>query len=745
MKIGWMVLTILFIISLSSALAQKQKKNFNYQLNIKKAKSAVVIDGILNEPDWKAADVAKDFYMVLPMDTSFAKVKTEVRMTYDDHNLYIIAVCYHDGWKYMVESLKRDWTFGRNDNFIFFMDTFDDQTNGFTFGANAAGAQWDGTLYEGGKADLNWDNRWVSEVKQSQDRYVFEAAIPFKTIRYKKGIKQWGINFSRNDLTTTEKSSWAPVPRQFPTASLAYTGLLVWDEPPPHPGTNVSLIPYVLARGSRDFVNGTELQNKQAIGGDVKIGVTSSINLDLTINPDFSQVDVDRQVTNLERFELLFPERRQFFLENGDLFGNFGYATIRPFFSRRIGIETNSKGVQVGQIPIKYGARLSGKLNKNWRIGAMSMRTGALESVALPEQDFSTVAIQRRIFKRSNIGVIFVNKNSVNYTPPTDAATPQYSTYNRNLVLEYNLASSNNFWTGKMLFLKSMAPEKSGDDYVTAGHLNYFNRRWNILGQYEYVGSNYTAEVGYLPRHGYFKVNPQVSYLFFPSATSKILSHGPTFSTTQFYRPDQMNLNQVNLHLMDHETYLAYNITLRSRLTIAPWVARNFVELFSKFDPTNSGRDSLQIGTQHYWNSFGVDVVSQPQKLFTYSLSLRQGGYYADGSRFNITTELGYHFQPYVSLSINTSYNHIELPTPWNTVDFWLISPRVDVTMTNKLFFTAYTQYNQQSDNINLNTRLQWRYRPASDLFLVYTDNYLPNYLVKDRALVIKWTYWWNL
>ena len=145
----------------------------------------------------------------------------------------------------MVESLRRDFNFGKNDNFIFFLDPFNDLTNGYTFGANAAGAQWDGALYEGGKNDLNWDNKWESVVKNYEDKWIFEAAIPFKTIRYKKGITQWGVNFSRMDITAAEKSSWAPVPRQFPTAALAYTGQLVWDQPLPSPGLNLSLIPVI--------------------------------------------------------------------------------------------------------------------------------------------------------------------------------------------------------------------------------------------------------------------------------------------------------------------------------------------------------------------------------------------------------------------------------------------------------------------------------------------------------------------
>ena len=234
--------SLLILLFFSFLFAGAQKINSAYQLHIKKATSAVNIDGVLNEPAWMEASAAENFFMVLPMDTSHARVKTEVRMTYDAKNIYIIAVCYlTKQTPYMVESLRRDFAFGKNDNFLFFIDPFDDRTNGFTFGANAAGAQWDGTLYSGGIADLNWDNKWVSAVKNYPDKWIFEAAIPFKSIRYKKGITQWGINFSRLDIKEAEKSSWAPVPRQFPTASLAYTGTLVWDAAPPEAGANISV------------------------------------------------------------------------------------------------------------------------------------------------------------------------------------------------------------------------------------------------------------------------------------------------------------------------------------------------------------------------------------------------------------------------------------------------------------------------------------------------------------------------
>ena len=723
---------MVWMISVLSAVGQK--KNDGYRLNIRKAADVIAIDGQVLEASWKTADVAGDFFMVLPMDTSKAELRTDVRMTYDNDHLYILAECYHGGWKYMVESLRRDWNFVLNDNFIFFMDTYDDQTNGFTFGANAAGAQWDGMMSEGGKADLSWDNKWVSVVRNFPDRYVFEAAIPFKSIRYKKGITRWGINFSRNDLTTTEKSAWAPVPRQFPTASLAFTGNLEWDAPPPDPGTNVSVIPYALAGGSKNFETGSPLSRRTDIGGDAKIALSSALNLDLTINPDFSQVDVDRQVTNLDRFELFFPERRQFFLENGDLFANMGYATLRPFFSRRIGLG----------VPIRYGARLSGKLNRNWRIGAMDMATGPVKESGLPGQNFATIALQRRVFSRSYVSALFINKQATGQ-PSVPAGPEIFSRFNRTAGLEYVLQSANNQWNGKLLALKSFSPGISTKDLVQAGHLQFSNRFWQVYGQYEYVGKNFNPEVGYVPRRGYFKVNPMVTRLFFPRS-GPVLTHGPSLATTRFYDPDLMSGSGSVRTLMDHETYFAYSVTTRSRNSLIGWVARNYQRLYRKFDPTNSGKDSLAVGSEHYWRAFGLEYNSKPQRLFTWSGSFRYGGYYAGGTRLNIGGTAGYRFQPYVSISVTTNYNRIVLPAPWNTVKFLLVSPRLDVTMTNRFFVTAFAQYNQQISKVNLNMRLQWRYRPASDLFIVFTDNYdAETFYVRNRAVVLKWTYWWNL
>lgn len=717
---------ILLLASLSTA-AFAQKKNDKFRLHIKRTTAPMAIDGETSDAGWTDAEIAGNFYMVLPMDTGSARVRTDVRMTYDENNLYLLAECYHLlSGPYYVESLRRDFVFGKNDNFLLFMDPFDDQTNGFSFGANAAGAQWDGTMYEGGKVDLNWDNKWISSVKTHGDKWVFEAAIPFKSIRYKKGITRWGINFSRLDLKTTEKSSWAPVPRQFPTASLAYSGLLIWDAPPPTPEVNVSLIPYVLGGANRDHETGKKSTYRKDIGLDAKVSLSSSVNLDLTINPDFSQVEVDRQITNLDRFELFFPERRQFFLENGDLFSNIGYERIRPFFSRRIGLGT----------PIHYGLRLSGKLNQDWRMGLMNVQAAKQEDDGLPIQNYTVASLQRKIFSRSNISMFFINKQSLGDVSKLDSTNPGYNLYNRNLGIEYNLASSNNLWTGKLLLIRSFTSGDYTDQMVKTGHLQYSSRKWTVAMQFEDVGKGYQADVGYVPRRGYVKLYPQVARNFFPRS-GQVLSHGPKIYSNYFFNR--------KMRQTDYEHVISYNFAFRSQSVLTPMYSNNYVQLLQPFDPTNMGKDTLARFTTHYWNNVGIDYVSKPQSIFTYSLSARYGGYYADGKRIYLLADVGYRFQPYVNISLSANYNSIKLPQPWGKINFLLIGPRVDLTMSNKLFLTGFMQYNEQTDNINLNLRFQWRYKPASDLFIVFTDNYLPeNMSIRNRAVVLKFNYWWN-
>ena len=469
MKRPLLIILFFFCISL---IVQGQKINEKFQMRIQKTTSKVVIDGVLNEQSWFDAAAVSDFVMCNPFDSLCAQVRTDVKMSYDDKYIYISAECFlKEPGAFVVESMKRDFAFGVNDNFLVFIDTFEDKTTGFAFGGNAAGAQWDGQMSEGAKVNLNWDNKWESATRYKKDSWIFEAAIPFKSIRYKDNIKRWGINFSRYDLKAKEKSAWAPVPRQFPTASLAYAGVLVWETAPPAPKKNISIIPYGLSGLSANYESASPSDFRNQIGGDIKVAINSGLNLDMTLNPDFSQVDVDRQQTNLDRFELFYPEKRQFFIENSDLFDGFGTENIRPFFSRRIGLALNPKTGIYEQTPITYGARVSGKLNPDWRIGALNVQSQRIDAKGVPTQNYSMVALQRKLFARSNIGVYMVNKES--FIDTDLQKSNGYQPFNRDIGFEYNLASKDNFWTGSLFYAKTISPKDVDQAFSQAASLAY--------------------------------------------------------------------------------------------------------------------------------------------------------------------------------------------------------------------------------------------------------------------------------
>lgn len=724
-----------------------QKRNENYKMHIKQSEGILKIDGKLDEPAWLSAAAVSDFMMVNPFDTLRSKLRTDVRMTYDDKYIYISAECFlQSESNYVVESLKRDFSFGSNDNFLVFIDTFEDKTTGFSFGANAAGAQWDGQMSEGAKMNLNWDNKWESATTYNSKSWIFEAAIPFKSIRYRGNSTRWGINFSRLDLKAKEKSAWAPVPRQFPTASLAYAGVLVWDTPPPTPKQNISVIPYVLSGVSANYESKNPTSFRNQIGGDIKVSLSSSLNLDMTLNPDFSQVDVDRQQTNLDRFELFYPEKRQFFIENSDLFDGFGTENIRPFFSRRIGLALNPKTGIYEQTPITYGARLSGKLTNDWRIGVLNVQSDRVEAKGVPTQNYSMVAFQRKLFARSNVGVFMINKQSF---IDTDLQRQNgFLEYNRNVGVEYNLASANNFWTGKIFYYGSLTPQNKDENFSHAASLVYQDNNWIIGWKHQWVGSNYNPEVGYVPRLNYTFINPEFGKIFYPKNKSSKLFYMTLRATSMNYWNNQGVKT-------DNTTYVAIEGKLKDQSSFGTFLSYDYVKLLYDFDATRMGNTALKKGTDHAWNAINFSYKSSPIKLFTFMSTARFGGYYGDGWRTGITGELGYRFQPFGSISVALDYNDIQnVQIPGTEVatskkvssQFWIIRPKIDITFTNKLFFATFFQLNQQTKNINLNARLQWRYKPASDLFLVYTDNYFPEiFQIRNRALVIKLNYWLNL
>jgi len=721
-------------------------------LHIRKATSKISIDGEMNDPDWQTAEVATHFKQYFPFDSSYSQLRTEVRMTYDDRFVYLFAVMHSDaGGKYITPSLRRDFRGEAYDSFVAMFDTYQDKTNAFSFGINPFGVQREGLVANGGNnpddLSLSWDNKWYSEAKIYQDRWVCEFAIPFKTLRFKNGLGAWNVNFYRIDTHSTERSTWAPVSRAYSLLNLASLRELIWDEPLKHPGGNISVIPYVAPRSIQNFEEKEPAKNTIDFGGDAKIAVGPALNLDLTVNPDFSQVEVDQQVTNLNRFEIFYPEKRQFFLENADLFANFGYYNARPFFSRRIGVTRDPSTGQNISNPIYGGARLSGKINNNWRVGLLNMQAEENKDTGLPSINYSVAAVQRKVFARSNVSFLLVNKQTLNGKPyeVVDSATLQTNSFNRLAGIEYNLASKDNHWTGKAFYHRSFSQQKNDSAYAATAQFVYQIPKLEIDFTAQDIGANFDPQVGYVPRKHFKRVAPETYLNFYPK--SKIINnHGPGYDVdfiwNEIYGP------------MDWDANIWYRIQFQNTARFYMRLRRDYIYLFSPFDPSGSGGIEMPAGTSYHYNSVILSYQSNARKRFYFQFQSKLGQYF-NGTRENVDGSIAYRLQPYAILSMDFSYNRIRLPDPYNDSDLVLISPKVDLTFSKKLFWTTYVQYNNQIDNININSRLQWRFKPVSDLFLVYTDNYFADtfndghflYIgqPKLRALVVKLTYWLNI
>ncbi|NJL75709.1 MAG: carbohydrate binding family 9 domain-containing protein [Saprospiraceae bacterium] len=703
----------------------------------------ITIDGQLSESQWEQAQIATDFWQYFPFDTSISKLNTEMRVMYDEEFIYFGAIMYNIDQErsYITPSLRRDFRGEANDGITVVIDPFLDNTNAFQFGVNPFGVQREGLLSNGGLTgtdlDLSWDNIWYSAATQQEGYWTAEMAIPLKTIRFKENSSAFNVKFYRIDSKYTERSSWPRSPRQFSIITLAFMNRLIFAKPLHKEGGNLAIIPYTLGRYASDKTEvPTTTDRTFQVGGDAKIGIGPSLNLDLTVNPDFSQVEVDQQVTNLDRFEIFFPERRQFFLENADLFSSFGNERLRPFFSRRIGVARDESTGQNVQNPIYYGARLSGKLNNNWRLGLLNMQTASDKSINQPTTNFTVAAVQRKVFSRSNVGLIAINKLPFENSAILDTTGNLFDS-NRVLGADFNLASKDNTWNGKMFYHRSFSPDKEKQGGAAVAQIRYGTASWDAFATLQLVEDTYTPEVGFARRTGYQRVASTVLRLFYPS--SKIVNNfGIGLDFDVLYSP-------VFNRVTDWDVNLLYNLKFQNTAELNVRLRREYIYLFDAFDPTNTEGLELAAETDYTINRMVVDYQTDFRKPLFFTLGSIVGEYY-NGNRINLEGSLGYRFQPYGALSLDLAYNRIRLPEPYNDGNLVLVGPRLDLTFTKNLFWTTFVQYNNQIDNLNINSRFQWRFRPVSDLFIVYTDNYFPDDFVnKNRALVVKLTYWLNI
>ncbi len=739
--------TTLFLLSYLhfNAFAQETHQDI-YRLNIQATTEPIRIDGDLQENTWQNGVVASDFWQQFPKDDIKAERKTEVRMTYDDNFLYVAATCY-DTTNHIIQTLRRDVNYWDSDGFAITIDPVNEKTYGFLFGVSPLGVQTEallGTFQD--EIGTEWDNRWYSNVKQYEDRWTVEMAIPFKTLRYEADRPIWGINFIRNDLKNNEYHAWTKVPVQFETEDFGYMGALVWDNPPRKVNGNVSLIPYLTGGTNANYEADGKLKTTGNVGLDAKIAVTSSLNLDLTINPDFSQIEVDEQVTNLTRFNIFFPERRNFFLENSDLFANFGLQPVRPFFSRTIGLDADRQPV-----PIIAGARLSGNLNKNLRMGVMNMQTGKKDEVLA--QNYTAVALQQRVFGRSRVQGMLLNRSAF------DDGKLEKDDYGRNASFEFVYQNKGGEWTSWLGLHESFKPNITKDKrFYNTGFL-YQGRQLEFLLDWVDVGTNFYADMGFIQRIenedaerdtvvrlGFKHIYNELGYNFFPKNSTHINIHGLNIENFHVWNPDYT--------FNERKNTVGYFFLFKNGSIVEFGVENNLINLAFPFAFT----DDAPLPKARYDNyGFGVEYNSDPRKTFVYEAEVEHSWQFYNGTLSSLRLGLLYRVQPWGNFSVDFEYNNLKLPAEYGEEVLFLVRPRIEVNFSKSLFWTTFLQLNTQGENFNINSRFQWRFAPMSDLFIVYTDNYLVDtetigsrfrfndFAPKNRGLVFKLNYWLTL
>ncbi len=709
----------------------------NYQIHILKTNEPIKIDGELTENVWSTTGSTSPFFKKYPDDKGSPKRKTEVKTTYDDKFLYIAFISYDSG-KVFSQTLKRDFGHDGNDGVAIVIDPTNQRSNGFFFVVNVYNAQSEDQLPLSNDAPWSWDNKWYSATKLYPDKWIAEIAIPFKSIRYTADKLLWGINFVRIDTKTNEYSTWTPVPQNFPSHTLGYTGSLIWSEPPPRSGSNMVFIPYVTATGSEDKQRNIPLKGTANVGFDGKIALSSSLNLDITVNPDFSQVEVDRQVTNLSRFSIFYPEKRPFFLENSDLFARFGQDDIRPFYSRRIGLDKNNN-----RIPILFGARLTGNIDKHTRLGFMNIQTGNKD--AYTAENYSAATIQRNVLKRSVVRAYFLNRES--FMSADDKKKNPLDAYGRNAGTEFDYSNLKGSFVATGSFNHSYKPGITKNNNFIRGYAGYNGRNLNVNFDYVDMGTNYYTDMGFVQRIenydalrdtvirlGYREIFNSVSYSIFPQKT-RFNMHSISVSNDIFLNRDNS--------FSERDTRFEYNLQFRNTGFLNLSAVNTSLDLL--FPISFTGAVGLPSAKYHYTQG-SIFYKSDFRKKISYKLSMTAGGFY-NGTAKTFVVGTTFRQQPHVNISLNVEYDKLDFPKQYGSAELFLISPQFEFNFSTKLFWTTFLQYNTQRNNFNINSRFQYRFKPMSDIFLVYTDNYFttPLFKNKNRALVFKMNYWLNL
>ncbi|MCK0190740.1 DUF5916 domain-containing protein [Arenibacter sp. F20364] len=726
---------VLFAVLCFSTIGFSQTPVLDYDTQIRPTAVAVpietdpMIDGnILKDEVWQKIKPFGDLLQSQPNYGQMASERTEIRIAYTEHTFYLAVVCYDsDPDGLVVSDARRDALLDNTDAFLFIVDTYKDNQNGFIFGTNSLGVEYDAQVDNEGQGNqntnrqqggtiggfnLNWDGSWKVRTSVHDEGWSAEFAIPLRTIRFQPG-KDWGINFRRNIRKTNEIVYWSPMPIGFNLNRLSLAGTLTGlNLKTPK---NLKVIPYVLGQLAKDFeANDPKAKFTPEVGGDIKFSITPSLTLDLTYNTDFAQVEVDEQQVNLDRFNLFFPEKRPFFLENAGLFSVGSPGEVDLFFSRRIGI-----GDDGNIVPIIGGARLSGKLDRT-NVGLLTMFTDEVEEAGIQKNNFTVARVNHEFKGRSALGAAFINRSGIGLDDD----------FNSTMALDGKLGLGRKArMTG--FYARTNGPMDTINEHSFRLKTDYVWNSWEIGGGYTEVGEGFNPEVGFLQRSAFRKPEARVLYHYRPKdENSVILELRPHISYNSFWNFDGFQETSYT-HIDNH------------------WEFKSGMEIHTGLNLTTEGvLDPFEIsegvvvlpGTYRHSESQLVFFTNKSKPV---SVNIRSviGGSFG-GKRYQESATLSVRLGDKFNSDFIYLYNNYQLPVGDFTAN--IFRSQMTYSFRPNLYVQSLVQNNSANELWAVNLRLGWLQRANTGLFVVY------NYNVREgdplnNSIIIKYSRMFDL
>jgi hypothetical protein len=687
------------------------------------------LDGKLDEAAYEEVPSISGFIQTEPVFGQPATQDTEFWILYDDKNLYISTRCWEDHPEKMVlNEMRRDASnIGQNERIGITIDTFYDRRNGATFSVTALGGRSDGQITDERIYNSDWNPVWDVAAGRFDGGWTLEIAIPFKSLKYRPGRNQiWGFQIGRLNRWKNESDYLTPMPPALATRGLFQISLaptLVGLEVP-EGAKNLEIKPYAISNSTTDQLARPVIANNVTsnAGVDVKYGVTQNLTGDFTYRTDFAQVEADEQQVNLTRFNLFFPEKRDFFLENQGTFGfggataSFGSTTTTSdtpvlFYSRRVGLNGSTV------VPIEVGGRLTGRMSR-YSIGVLGIRADEEAATHALPTAFSAFRLKRDILRRSSVGVIFTDRSISQIAPGRNRAYGVDGTF-----AFFNNLAITTFWA------KTETPGIAAQDTSYRGLLDYAGDRYGVQVERLVVDPHFNPEIGFVRRtdiarnYALFRFSPR------PRTKSRVRKY--TYQGSLTYIENRAG------HVTERDRELDYGIEFQN----GDKFAANYVGTY-EFIPVPfhiASNVTVPVGGYDYGGGL-VGYTLGSQRRLSGTFQIQHGSFY-DGHKTSYTISSGrLNIRPQFAIEPGLSLNKVDLVE--GSFTSTVLSSRLTYTMTTRMFASALLQYVSSTNTFAVNARFRWEYQPGSEFFVVYNeqrDTFAPGFPgLNNRSFIVK-------